>query len=127
MARQPRLDLPDVPQHIVQRGNKQLTCFLDDDDRQRYLAPLREALLDKGCRMHAYVLMDNHVHLLAIPTEIGALMSTLWLDGPRFASCLPGVRYEASREEFAGSLKSELVLGFVIFRDDWEAPSPVLA
>ena len=33
----PRLDLPGVPQHIVQRGNNRLPCFLDDGDRLRYL------------------------------------------------------------------------------------------
>jgi putative transposase len=73
MARQPRLDLPSIPQHIVQRGNNRLPCFLDDDDRQRYLTLLSEALLATGCRLHAYVLMDNHVHLLATPSEIGAI------------------------------------------------------
>jgi putative transposase len=73
MARQPRLDLPGIAQHIVQRGNNRLPCFLDDGDRQRYLTLLREALLDTGCRLHAYVLMDNHVHLLATPPEIGAI------------------------------------------------------
>ncbi|WP_235577792.1 hypothetical protein [Rhodanobacter sp. Root561] len=38
-ARQPRfdLDLPGIPQHVVQRGNNRLPCFLDDLDRQRYL------------------------------------------------------------------------------------------
>jgi putative transposase len=73
MARQPRLDLPGIPQHIVQRGNNRLPCFLDDDDRQRYLTLLREALLDTGCKLHAYVLMDNHVHLLVSPPAIGAI------------------------------------------------------
>ena len=73
MARQPRLDLPGIPQHIVQRGNNRLPCFLDDDDRQRYLTLLREALLDTSCQLHAYVLMDNHVHLLATPPKIGAI------------------------------------------------------
>jgi putative transposase len=68
MARQPRLD----PQHIVQRGNNRLPCFLDDTDRTRYRQLLREALLATGCRLHAYVLMDNHVHLLATPPEVGA-------------------------------------------------------
>jgi putative transposase len=53
MASQPRLDLPGIPRHIVQRGNNRLPCFLDDDDRQRYLALLREALIDTGCRLHA--------------------------------------------------------------------------
>ncbi|MEP6899412.1 MAG: transposase, partial [Rhodanobacter sp.] len=73
MARQPRLDLPGLPQHVVQRGNNRLPCFLDDADRHRYLTLLGEALIDTGCKLHAYALMDNHVHLLATPPEIGAL------------------------------------------------------
>jgi REP element-mobilizing transposase RayT len=73
MARQPGHDLPGIPQHIVQRGNNRLPCFLDDDDRQHYLTLLREALLDTGCKLHAYVLMDNHVHLLATPPQLGAV------------------------------------------------------
>ncbi|MDE2279787.1 MAG: transposase [Xanthomonadaceae bacterium] len=73
MARQPRIDLPGIPQHILQRGNNRLPCFLDDADRWRYLTLLGEALLDTSCRLHAYVLMDNHVHLLATAPEIGAI------------------------------------------------------
>ena len=72
MARQPRLDLPGIPQHIVQRGNNRLPCFLDNTDRTCYRQLLREALLATGCRLHAYVLMDNHVHLLVTPPEAGA-------------------------------------------------------
>ena len=73
MARQPRFDLPGIPQHIVQRGNNRLPCFLDDGDRVRYLQLLREASLATGCLLHAYVLMDNHVHLLVTPPEAGAV------------------------------------------------------
>lgn len=73
MARHPRHDLADVPQHIVQRGNNRLPCFLDDEDRQRYLQCLRQALSRFGCRLHAYVLMSNHVHLLLTPDEAGAV------------------------------------------------------
>jgi len=29
MARLPRLDLPGIPLHVVQRGNDRLPCFLD--------------------------------------------------------------------------------------------------
>lgn len=64
-------DLPGVPQHIVQRGNNRLPCSLDDDDCLRYLTLLHEALLATGVRLHAYVLMDNHVHLLATPPALG--------------------------------------------------------
>jgi putative transposase len=73
MARQPRLDLPGISQHIVQRGNNRLRCFLDIDDRTRYLHLLAEALLATEGQLHAYVLMDNHVHLLVTPPEIGAI------------------------------------------------------
>ncbi|MBX3758593.1 transposase [Burkholderia cepacia] len=71
MVRLPRLDLPSIPQHIVQRGNNRLPCFLDDADRQRYLHLLRDALLHTGSLLHAYVLMDNHVHLLLTPLDTG--------------------------------------------------------
>jgi putative transposase len=73
MARQLRLDLPGISQHIVQRGNNRLPCFLDDSDRQCYLQLLREALMSTDCRLQAYVLMDNHVHLLATPPQSGAI------------------------------------------------------
>jgi putative transposase len=52
-ARLPRLDLPGIPQHIVQRGNNRLPCFLDDGDRLRYLHLLGEALLATGCALLA--------------------------------------------------------------------------
>jgi len=73
MARQPRLDLPDIPQHVVQRGNNRLPCFLDDADRRYYLQLLSEVLPETGCALHAYVLMNNHVHLLLTPPEAGAV------------------------------------------------------
>jgi putative transposase len=84
MARQPRLHLPGIPQHIVQRGNNRLPCFLDDADRARYRQLLREALLATGCRLHAYVLMDNHVHLLATPPEAGAVGRMMHLLGRHY-------------------------------------------
>ena len=58
MARRPRFDLPHIPQHVVQRGNNRLPCFLDDSDRLRYLQLLHEALLHTSCQLHAYVLME---------------------------------------------------------------------
>ncbi|MDN5924958.1 MAG: transposase, partial [Xanthomonadales bacterium] len=69
MARQPRLDLPGIPQHIIQRGNNRLPCFLDNQDRSLYLHLLSDALRITDCELHAFVLMDNHVHLLVTPPE----------------------------------------------------------
>jgi macrolide transport system ATP-binding/permease protein len=45
MPRQPRIDLPGVPQHIVQRGNDRQPTFFADADRVRYLAELNEITL----------------------------------------------------------------------------------
>ncbi|MCP3035511.1 transposase [Xanthomonas euvesicatoria pv. allii] len=80
MAILPRIDLPGIPQHIVQRGNNRLPCFLDDGDRLRYLHLMHEAMHATGCQLHAFVLMDNHVHLLVTPPDagrIGQLMQRL--------------------------------------------------
>jgi putative transposase len=73
MARRPRLDLPQIPQHVVQRGNNRQACFVDDADRVRYLHDLRAIARHHRCAVHAYVLMGNHVHLLLTPSETGCV------------------------------------------------------
>jgi putative transposase len=67
MARHPRLALPGVPLHVVQRGNNRGACFVGDGDRRLYLQCLADAMRQHGCHIHAYVLMPNHVHLLVTP------------------------------------------------------------
>lgn len=73
MPRSPRLDLPNVPQHVVQRGNDRQPCFFVPADYARYCQDLREITLREGCVVHAYVLMTNHVHLLMTPSSISQL------------------------------------------------------
>lgn len=73
MPRMKRLDLVGVAQHVVQRGNDRQPCFFQAGDYQRYLQALRESCLKCACRVHAYVLMTNHVHLLMTPEEPGAI------------------------------------------------------
>lgn len=73
MARLPRIEFANIPQHVVQRGNDRQPCFLDDLDYRRYLRGLQEATLDCQCRIHAYVLMTNHVHLLVTPASVGGV------------------------------------------------------
>jgi putative transposase len=67
MPRKPRFYLPGVPAHIVQRGNNRQAVFFCDEDYQVYLMWLREGAIKCGCKVHAYVLMTNHVHLLVTP------------------------------------------------------------
>jgi putative transposase len=56
--------LPEVPVHVVHRGNDRQACFHSDPDRSFYLFHLRRMLAHARCRLHAYCLMTNHVHLL---------------------------------------------------------------
>jgi len=108
MARQPRLDLPHLPQHVVQRGNNRLPCFLDDDDRQRYLHLLRDAALATDCAIHAYVLMDNHVHLLITPPEKGAVSRMMQKLGRGYVSQF-NLRHRRTGTLWEGRFKSCLV------------------
>ena len=64
MPRKPRFFLPDVPVHIVIRGNNRQVVFAEDTDYLAYLEWLGEGLEYSQSRLHAYVLMGNHVHLL---------------------------------------------------------------
>lgn len=108
MARQPRLDLPNIPQHVVQRGNNRLPCFLDDSDRLRYLQLLREALLYTNCKLHAYVLMDNHLHLLATPPTTGAIARLMQQLGRQYVSQF-NIRHRRTGTLWEGRYKSCLV------------------
>lgn len=71
MARLPRLTIPGFPHHVIQRGNDRRAIFVDDVDRERYLATLREISTPVGLAVHAFVLMPNHVHLLVTPQAPG--------------------------------------------------------
>ena len=80
MPRRARLALPNVPLHVIQRGNNRQACFFAEEDYLSYLGWLGEYAGTIGCRIHAYVLMTNHVHLLLSaerPGAAGALMKAL--------------------------------------------------
>lgn len=64
MPRRARLALPNVPLHLIQRGNNRQACFFAEEDCCFYLNWLTEYADKTGCKVHAYVLMTNHVHLL---------------------------------------------------------------
>ena len=68
MVRKPRIGMPGVPQHVVQRGNNKQFCFYNEADYYFFLTVLYEALEKNACRLHAFVLMTNHVHFLVTPS-----------------------------------------------------------
>lgn len=76
MPRRARIALPHVPLHLIQRGNNRQACFFADEDYRNYLDWLVEYSGKTGCRIHAYVLMTNHVHLL-VSSECGSASGVL--------------------------------------------------
>lgn len=69
MARQPRLTVPHYPHHIIQRGNNKQAIFATPADYQAMLGLLLEASRQHKVAIHSYVLMTNHLHLLATPQD----------------------------------------------------------
>ncbi len=86
MPRKPRFYLPDVPAHVIQRGNNRQAVFFYDDDYSAYLAWLREGAATHGCAIHAYVLMTNHVHLLVTPETRDAISRTIQYVGRHYVT-----------------------------------------
>ncbi len=70
MPRRARLSVPGIPWHIIQRGNNRSVCFHAEADYRRYLDELSGLAVRFDCRVHAYVLMTNHVHLLLTPGKV---------------------------------------------------------
>ena len=67
MARLPRLTLAGYPHHIIQRGNNRQVVFANAGDFQTFLDLLVQQASTCRVAVHAYVLMDNHFHLLVTP------------------------------------------------------------
>ncbi len=73
MARQPRLSLTGQLHHVLWRGNGHEVVFADAHDRQAFTALLVQHALAQGVAVHAWALMPDHIHLLAMPVRDGAL------------------------------------------------------
>ena len=88
MPRAGRLDLAGIAQHVVQRGNNRAPCFHRRVDYLRYQQALGDAAAATGCRIHAYVLLTNHVHLLVTPDARGAVGQMMQRVGRRYVRAL---------------------------------------
>lgn len=108
MARLARFFIKDQPQHIIQRGNNRQDIFTCDEDYQFYLDCLGEAAERHKLKIHAYVLMTNHVHLLASPQEIQSIPKTLQSVGRRYVQYF-NYYYERTGTLWEGRYKATLI------------------
>ena len=105
MPRRARLSIAGIPWHIIQRGNNRSACFYADEDYHRYLATLREQAEKYGCRVHAYVLMTNHVHLLMTPERTDSAALLMKHLGQRYVQYI-NRRYKRSGTLWEGRFRS---------------------
>jgi putative transposase len=105
MPRRPRLVLPHIPQHIIQRGNNRTACFYADEDYVNYLDWLKEYADKTECQIHAYVLMTNHVHLLVSTPKAEAISRMMKALGQRYVQYINRT-YQRSGTLWEGRYKS---------------------
>ena len=108
MPRRPRLSLPNVPMHLIQRGNNRQACFFSEEDYRFYLEWLQEYAVKAGVRIHAYVLMTNHVHLLLTPAGNGSPARLMQSLGRRYVQYINRF-YRRTGSLWEGRYKSSLV------------------
>ena len=108
MPRKPRFNLIGMPQHVVQRGNNRKPCFFGEEDYQRYLDDLSAAAAKYGCRIHAYVLMTNHIHLLVTPMLENGIPQMMQALGRRYVNHI-NTTYHRTGTLWEGRYKSCLI------------------
>ena len=84
MARLPRYVLPGQPQHIIQRGNNRQVLFASDTDFQFFRDAMVSAADQQGLAIHAYVWIDNHIHLLSTPQHKHSISRVLQSVGRKY-------------------------------------------
>jgi putative transposase len=93
MPRNARCIEPGLPYHITQRGTNQQRVFFSPGDCKLYLDLLREQLDDCECRVLAYCLMSNHVHLVVVPGRSDSLAVLFRRANGRYAQYLNARRH----------------------------------
>lgn len=97
MPRSPRIEYPGAVYHVMCRGDRREAIFKGDEDRLRFLETLGQACERMEWRIHGYVLMPNHYHLL-LETPSGGLV-----DGMRWLQTTYTARFNA-RHHLCGHL-----------------------
>lgn len=108
MARLPRLMLAGQAHHIIQRGNNRQPIVLSDADRQHYLDQLHDCAATYKVAIHAYVLMDNHLHLLATPEAEQGISQMMQALGRRYVGWF-NHKYERSGTLWEGRFRAALI------------------
>ncbi|KPA09169.1 toxin RelE [Candidatus Magnetomorum sp. HK-1] len=79
MARALRIEYPNAFYHVLSRGNDRRNIFISDHDRLSFLETLKDFADRFDIEIFAYVLMDNHYHLILKTHHANLSKSMQWL------------------------------------------------
>ncbi|MGA2863799.1 MAG: transposase [Verrucomicrobiota bacterium] len=105
-ARALRIQRPAGRYHVTARGNERRAIYRQESDRAHFLEFLGELSERFGLRVHAYVLMDNHFHLLVETPEANLSRPMQW-SNVSYSMCF-NRRHERLGRMFQGRFKSVL-------------------
>ena len=108
MARLPRLTVAGYPHHVIQRGNDRQPIVRDDADCERLLALWYEHARTFKVAIHAYVIMDNHFHLLVTPETPDGLPQMMQAVGRAYVRYF-NLRHHRSGTLWEGRYRSNLI------------------
>jgi putative transposase len=104
----PRVSVPGLALHVVQRGNNRQAVFFHETDYVAYLDLLFESAARCEVSVHAFVCMTNHVHILLTPWEDNAASRMMQRLGALYAASINAV-YRRTGSLWEGRFKSSLV------------------
>src|SRR5580658_10561464 len=106
MARPLRIEHAGGWYHLTARGNERRAIFRDERDRAHFLELLEEMVGRFGLRVHCFVLMDNHYHLIVELRRANLSLALQWLN--LSYSAWFNRRHDRSGHLFQGRFKSIL-------------------
>src|SRR6266568_8078418 len=107
MARPSRIEKAGGWYHVTGRGNERRPIYREDRDRQHFCQLLAQMVDRFAIVLHAYVLMDNHYHLILELTEPNLSRAIQWLNVSY--SIWFNLRHRRSGHLFQGRFKSVAV------------------
>ena len=122
MPRQVRMEYEGAVYHVMCRGDRREDIFRDDGDRERMLATLAETVGRTGWKIHAWVWMRHHYHLLIETPEPNLVQGMTWFQATyttrfnarhQFRGHLFGGRYKAVLVQAEAGLYFRTLLDYI--------------
>lgn len=116
MSRQPRVYGETGIYHVILRGNNRQNLFCDDYDRNFFLKRLKKYSAELHMEIHAYCLMNNHVHILLEVGNENKDMGRLMQKVANSYVFYFNLKYDRCGHLFQGRYKSEPIQDEIHFK-----------